>query len=242
MTEHVRGLDEVGIEVAKMGGSPLLFEPSRGSCSQEVTYVHNSLVNTNARCENKSLGYGGVCGCGFERDNKTSIRASRRAIQIYTSASSFSIVASILSYDTGTRCREPESASTSFSRPSGLSAPPRPSSDPTSRSTEKETHRLGRGREPLPDLSVLIDEELAEVPDDPLPHESRLLVLEEREDRVRVGPVDVRLGRQGEGDAVVELAERLDLVVRAGLCRIRTGPSRGRRRTGQTSGGAMRRS
>ena len=68
------------------------------------------------------------------------------------------------------------------------------------------------------DLAVLADEELFKVPLDPLEaHEAGLLVLEPDEEGVRVVAVDVGLLHDGEGDAVVELAEALDVVVGAGL-------------------------
>lgn len=68
------------------------------------------------------------------------------------------------------------------------------------------------------DLAVAADEELLKVPLDPLhAQEARLLVLEPLEHGLGLVAVDVDLAHDGEGDAVVELAEALDLVVGGGL-------------------------
>lgn len=78
--------------------------------------------------------------------------------------------------------------------------------------------RLG-SRRPAPlDGPVLADQELLKVPLHHLQAEQAgLLRLEPLEEGARVVAVDVDLGHDGEGDAVVELAELLDLLVGAGL-------------------------
>lgn len=78
--------------------------------------------------------------------------------------------------------------------------------------------RLSRGRPAFLDLAVPADEELFKVPLDALEaHEAGLLVLEPAEDGAGRVAVDVDLLQDGEGDAVVDLAEALDVVVGAGL-------------------------
>jgi hypothetical protein len=68
------------------------------------------------------------------------------------------------------------------------------------------------------DLAVAADEELLKVPLDELEaHDAGLLRLEPGEEGLGVVAVDVGLLHDGEGDAVVELAEALDVVVGAGL-------------------------
>lgn len=68
------------------------------------------------------------------------------------------------------------------------------------------------------DLAVAADEELFKVPLDALEaHDAGLLLLEPLEEGVGGVAVDVNLLHDGEGDAVVDLAEVLDLVVGAGL-------------------------
>jgi hypothetical protein len=76
--------------------------------------------------------------------------------------------------------------------------------------------RLRSASPPRLDLAVLSDQKLLKVPLDPLqPHESRLLVLQPLEHGIRRIAVDVDLAEHGKTDAVVELAELLDLVVGA---------------------------
>src|SRR6476660_8711896 len=78
-------------------------------------------------------------------------------------------------------------------------------------------HRLGRivGGVPLDHLAVLADEELGEVPLDRLRAEdARCFGGEPLPDRRSLGAVDVDLAHHGKRDAVVQLAERRDLVVR----------------------------
>jgi len=68
------------------------------------------------------------------------------------------------------------------------------------------------------DLAVAADEELFKVPLDSLHAEkTRLLGLEPLEQRLGLVAVDVDLAHDGEGDAVVELAELLDVIVGPGL-------------------------
>lgn len=68
------------------------------------------------------------------------------------------------------------------------------------------------------DLAVAADEELLKVPLDALEaHEARLLVLEPLVEGVGAVAVDLDLLHDGEADAVVELAEALDLLVGAGF-------------------------
>ena len=85
------------------------------------------------------------------------------------------------------------------------------------RTSSSEVGRLGVRRVPLDHAAVATDEELREVPLDPVAEQAALLALEPREERVGVGAVDVDLGEHREGDAVVDLAELLDLGLGAGL-------------------------
>lgn len=78
--------------------------------------------------------------------------------------------------------------------------------------------RLGLGRRrPAPlDTPVLADQELFEVPLDRLDaHDAGLLLLEPLPHGVGAGAVDVDLFEHGKADAVVDLAEALDLIVGA---------------------------
>src|SRR4029078_7217040 len=82
--------------------------------------------------------------------------------------------------------------------------------------------RLGRivRREALDHLAVPADQELGEVPLDRLGAEDAWrLGREPLPDRRRLVAVDVDLAHHRKGDAVVHLAERGDLVVRAGILR-----------------------
>ena len=75
---------------------------------------------------------------------------------------------------------------------------------------------LGGTRPASLDLSIPSDQELLKVPlNARKAQETGLLRLEPLEDRVRVGAVDVRLLHDGEADAIVDLAEGLNLVVGA---------------------------
>src|SRR5690606_16600585 len=79
---------------------------------------------------------------------------------------------------------------------------------------------VGRGslrRIPLDHPTVAADEELGEVPLDPVPEQAALLLAQPREQRVRVAAVDVDLGEHREGHAVARLAERRDLLLGARL-------------------------
>lgn len=77
----------------------------------------------------------------------------------------------------------------------------------------------GGGRGPAVDnLAVAADEELFKVPLDALEtKQAGLLGLEPLVQRGSLVAVDVNLSHDGEGDAVVELAEALDVVVGAGF-------------------------
>lgn len=78
--------------------------------------------------------------------------------------------------------------------------------------------RLGGARPAVLDLAVPADEELLKVPLDALQaQDTGLLLLHPLEDRGCGVAVDVDLAEDGEGDAVVDLAEALDLLVGAGL-------------------------
>lgn len=68
------------------------------------------------------------------------------------------------------------------------------------------------------DLTIAADEELFKVPLDALhSQETGLLILEPLEDGGGFVTVDVDLAHDREGDAIVELAETLDVVVGAGF-------------------------
>lgn len=76
----------------------------------------------------------------------------------------------------------------------------------------------GGGSPAVDDLAIAADEELFKVPLDALEaKQARLLGLEPLVQRRGLVAVDVNLCHDGEGDAVVELAEALDVVVGAGL-------------------------
>ncbi len=80
--------------------------------------------------------------------------------------------------------------------------------------------RLGLGgrRPAANDLALVVDQELLKVPLDALEaQQAGLLGLEPLEEGAGVVAVDVDLGHDGEGDAVVDLAELLDLFVAAGF-------------------------
>lgn len=73
---------------------------------------------------------------------------------------------------------------------------------------------LGSGRVALDHLALLVDEELGEVPLNAFKaEESGLLVLQELEDLVRVGAVNVRLRHDREAHAVVDHTEVRDTIV-----------------------------
>src|SRR5438045_4189871 len=80
--------------------------------------------------------------------------------------------------------------------------------------------RLDIRRVTLDDLAIAVDQELGEVPLDRLGAEqTRLRFLEVLIKRRGIGPIHVDLGEQWEGDAVVDLAELRDLVLRPRLLR-----------------------
>lgn len=79
-----------------------------------------------------------------------------------------------------------------------------------------QTLRLRGARPSNLDFPILSDQKLLKVPLDPLQaHQSGLLFLHPLEHRLRFVAVDVRLAKDREADAVVELAEFLDRVVGA---------------------------
>lgn len=83
-----------------------------------------------------------------------------------------------------------------------------------------QTLRLRSARPPTLHLSIPSDQELLKVPLDHLQaHQTGLLLLHPLPKRVGVGAVDIRLLHDGEADAIVELAEGLDLLRRAGFLR-----------------------
>jgi hypothetical protein len=76
--------------------------------------------------------------------------------------------------------------------------------------------RLRSTSPPRLDLAIPANQELLKVPLDPLqPHHPRLLGLQPLKYGIRRIAIDVDLAEHGETDAVVELAELLDLVVGA---------------------------
>jgi hypothetical protein len=73
---------------------------------------------------------------------------------------------------------------------------------------------LLRASPPSLDFSIAANQKLLKVPLDALePHEPGLLVLQPLKRRVCLVAVDVDFAEHGEGHAVVDLAEGLDLVV-----------------------------
>ena len=66
--------------------------------------------------------------------------------------------------------------------------------------------------------AICADQKLLKVPPDPLQAKrTGLLGLEPLEQRAGVLAVDIHLGHDGEGDAVIDLAKLLDVIVGAGL-------------------------
>lgn len=79
-----------------------------------------------------------------------------------------------------------------------------------------QTLRLRRASPPLHTLSILRDKELLEVPLNPLQaHDAGFAVLHPLPHGLDLRPVDVCFAEYREGDAVVELAEGLDVFVAA---------------------------
>lgn len=77
---------------------------------------------------------------------------------------------------------------------------------------------LGGGSPSALDLAILANQEFFKVPLDSLQaHETGLLALHPLEDGLGLVAVDVGFAEDGEGDAVVELAELLDGVIVAGV-------------------------
>src|SRR5215467_985904 len=80
--------------------------------------------------------------------------------------------------------------------------------------------RLDIGRVALHDLAFAIDEELGEVPFDRLqPEQPGLFLFQILVQWSGVAAIDLDLGKHGKAHAVVQFAERLDFLVRAGLLR-----------------------
>lgn len=74
---------------------------------------------------------------------------------------------------------------------------------------------------PLHDLPVSADEKLLEVPLNAFQAQKpRLFTLHPLKHRLRFITVHVRLSQHGETDAVVQLAELLDLIIAAGVLRV----------------------
>lgn len=94
------------------------------------------------------------------------------------------------------------------------------------------THDRARAVAVLDDVAVLVDEERVEVPADGV---DALGALEELVDGVGVGPVDVRLLGEREGDAVVLLAKEGDLLVGSFAARGRA--AGGTARSAESEGG-----
>lgn len=68
------------------------------------------------------------------------------------------------------------------------------------------------------DLAISADEKLLKVPLDPLQaHDAGLLLFHPLPHGLGLVTVHVGLAEDGEGDAVVELAEALDVIVAAGV-------------------------
>src|ERR1017187_4879841 len=73
------------------------------------------------------------------------------------------------------------------------------------------------GGEALHDSSLLVHEELGEVPLDGVTEDAALLALEKLVQRMSAVAVHFDFGEQGKVNAIVKLAKRLDVVVVAGL-------------------------
>ena len=75
-----------------------------------------------------------------------------------------------------------------------------------------------RARPPLHTLSIATNQELLEIPLDALQaQETRFAVLHPLPHGLDIAAVDFGFAEHGEGDAVVDLAEGLDVVVGAGV-------------------------
>lgn len=78
--------------------------------------------------------------------------------------------------------------------------------------------RLRGRRPPALHFAILANEELLKVPLDPLqPQQTGFLILEPLVQGASLVTVDVNLGHDGKGDAIIDLAELLDFVVGARL-------------------------
>lgn len=78
--------------------------------------------------------------------------------------------------------------------------------------------RLLRTRPALHNLPIPTNQEFLKIPLNPLQtHQAGLLFLHPLEQRLRIIPIDLRLAHNGKRDAVVDLAERLDVVIGPGL-------------------------
>lgn len=81
-----------------------------------------------------------------------------------------------------------------------------------------ETLGLGNAPPSAHDLALAVDQRLFEIPQHPLhAEETRLLRLDPLEQRLGVAPVHVDLAQHRERDAVVQLAETLNIVIAPGV-------------------------
>src|SRR5271170_4434132 len=76
--------------------------------------------------------------------------------------------------------------------------------------------RRGR-RVALNNVALLVDQELSEVPLDGVAQQAALLALQKLVERVSVVAIHFDFGEQREVDAIIQLAEFLDLIVISGL-------------------------
>lgn len=78
--------------------------------------------------------------------------------------------------------------------------------------------RLAHTTPPLDDLSITTDQELLKIPLNPFQaQQAWLFRLHPFEHWLRLIAIDIGLAQDREGDAIVQLAELLNLVVRAGV-------------------------
>lgn len=79
-----------------------------------------------------------------------------------------------------------------------------------------ESLRLGKGSPAVNNLAIGGDKELLKVPLNALhAQEPRLLLFQESPDRCSVFAIHIQFSKNGEGYAVIDLTERLDIIVRA---------------------------
>jgi hypothetical protein len=81
-----------------------------------------------------------------------------------------------------------------------------------------QSRRRRRTRPPTHHLPLAINQELLEIPLDPRQaHDPRFALLHPFVDRFGLVAIDISFAEDGEGDAVIDLAEGLDFVVAAGV-------------------------